>query len=218
MASVRGQSTDFLDALGGPNGMADPMPSRLALEVMADPTALPAVVDSVSLSAGLPSAVLPGPWPASPPPPTGPAFIAPAPALFTPRAVPRTAATRPVPPAGRRPAVATPPAPRRPPNAANVSYASTPYAQPFAPPPGRPALRPSQPAASLPRPGLPSQLTALQAQLRQQALAGRGRRPPKKKKTNWGGVFVLLVFVFLFLLGSGLFGQIWNSIEQVLHR
>ncbi len=210
MASVRRQSTEFVDALSGRNGMADPAPAPLKFEVMADPTASSSVVDAPDSSIGLTPPVRPGPRSASPPPPTGPAFAVPPP-LFTARAVPRTAATRPAPPPGMR---TGPPAVRRPAG----SYAPTPYAQPFAPPAGRSVPRPPQPIAAPARPGLPGQLTALQAQLRQQAAANRGRRPPKRKKTSWGGVFVLLVFVFLFLVGSGLFAKILDAVQQVLHR
>ena len=227
MAPTRERSTYFADALSGVNGMDDPMPSPFAVEVLADPTALPSVVNvSVSVSSRpLPARPLTAvPVPPSRQPPTGPAFIAPAPPLFTRSAAPVRRNPQPAMRAGPMP-----PGPRRAPNAAG-SYAPTPYAQQFAQPPAQSWARtgppPPRPVVSPPyRPGQPgqprqtAQSPAVSAQLRQQALADRSRqRRPPKKKSGWGGVFVLLVFVFLFLLGSGLFAKIVDAIEQVLHR
>ena len=224
MAPTRERSTYFADALSGVNGMDDPMPSPLAVEVLADPTALPSVVDySVSVSSRplLARPLTAVPVPTSRQPPTGPAFVAPAPPLFTRSAAPARRNPQPAMRAGP-----IPPAPRRPPNVAG-SYTPTPYAQQFAPPRAQSWARtgPPPPRAALAppyRPGQPRQTgqsAAVPAQARQQALADRSRqRRPPKKKSGWGGVFVLLVFVFLFLLGSGLFAKIVDAIEQVLHR
>ena len=83
------------------------MPSPLAVEVLADPTALPSVVDySVSVSSRplLARPLTAVPVPTSRQPPTGPAFVAPAPPLFTRSAAPARRNPQPAMRAGPDPA------------------------------------------------------------------------------------------------------------------